>query len=63
MKALVFYFTILLSLVLLSTEITLSWLVLLGIDIILISWLHNNITLKEFIKYSGYRTWYKIINS
>lgn len=62
MKALVFYTSMLLSALLLCLEFSIVWLVILTIDILLVSWLYNNITLQEFIKYSGYKAWYKMIN-
>ena len=61
MKALVFYITAILSAMLLCSEVSMVWLVLLAIDLVLLSWCHNNITLHEFIKYSGYKTWYKFL--
>lgn len=61
MKALVFYFTAVLTMILLVSEINITWLVLATLDIILITYCHNNITLEEFIKYSGYKQWYKLL--
>lgn len=63
MKRTVLYMTAVLTMVLLSTEICIAWLVLLAIDLGLIAWCHNNITLQEFIRYSGYKHWYRMINS
>lgn len=61
MKALVLYITAILTVVIFSTEVSLTWLFLIFLDMILITWCYNNITLKEFIKYSGYSTWYKFL--
>lgn len=63
MKRTVLYMTAVLTVVLLSTEVSLAWLVLLTLDIILIAWCHNNITLQELVRYSGYKQWYRMINS
>lgn len=63
MKGTVLYMTAVLTMVLLSSEISITWLVLLVIDIMLISWCHSNITLHELVRYSGYKIWYKYLNS
>ena len=63
MKRLVFYITVLLTLIELCSEVSFYWLLLGTIDSILISWCYNNITLREFIKYSGYSTWYKFLKA
>ena len=62
MKALVLYFTALLSALLLMTEITPLWFILALVDIALITYLRSNITLKELIRYSGYDIWYKALS-
>lgn len=46
-----------------STGVSLTWLFLIFLDMILIAWCYNNITLREFIKYSGYSTWYKFLKA
>ena len=61
MKALVLYIIAILTTILLCTEISISWLILGLVNIVLITWCYNNITLREFIKYSGYSTWYKFL--
>lgn len=63
MKALVLYITALLTVALLMSEVSLAWLALAVVDLTLISWLHNNITLYELVKYSGYKHWYKLLNN
>lgn len=63
MKALVFYITAVFTMILLVSEISITWLVFAALDIILIAYCHNNITLDEFIKYSGYRQWYKLLKA
>lgn len=64
MKAIIFYITFILSTLLLCcTELSFTWLVLVALDITLITWCYNNITFREFIKYSGYSTWYRFLRS
>nr|DAL92927.1 MAG TPA: hypothetical protein [Caudoviricetes sp.] len=64
MKAIIFYITFILSTLLLcSIELSFTWLVFVALDITLITWCYNNITFREFIKYSGYSTWYKFLRS
>ena len=63
MKALVLYITAILTIVIFSTGVSLTWLFLIFLDMILIAWCYNNITLREFIKYSGYSTWYKFLKA
>jgi hypothetical protein len=63
MKALVLYITATLTVILLCAEISISWFILGLINAILITWCYNNITLKEFIKYSEYSTWYKFLKA
>lgn len=63
MKVILLYFTAILSVVLLMSEISLVWLLLLLLDIMLISWCCNNISLSELVRYSGYSTWYKFLKS
>lgn len=61
MKALILYITAILTIVIFSTGVSLTWLFLIFLDMILITWCYNNMTLREFIKYSGYSTWYKFL--
>lgn len=61
MKAIIFYITAILTVILLCAEVSFSWFILGLVNAILIAWCYNNITLREFIKYSGYSTWYKFL--
>lgn len=61
MKAIILYITFTISAILLCAEVSLTWLFLAALDAILIAWCYNNITLRELVKYSGYKTWYKMI--
>lgn len=61
MKVLVLYITAILTVVIFSTGVSITWLFLIFLNMILITWYYNNITLREFIKYSGYSTWYKFL--
>ena len=63
MKAIIFYITAILTVILLCAEVLFSWFILGLVNAILITWCYNNITLKEFIKYSGYSTWYKFLKA
>lgn len=63
MKAIVFYLTVVLTVLLLSMEVCLAWIILAMVDAILIAWCHNNIGIKEASKYSGYSTWYKFLKN
>lgn len=63
MKAIILYITLTLSFILLCAEVSALWLLLAALDAILIAWCHNNITLRELVKYNGYSTWYKMLGS
>lgn len=63
MKAIIYHITAVLTVLLLCAEISLAWIILGLVDAMLIFWCYNNITLKEFIKYSGYSTWYKFLKN
>lgn len=61
MKATVFYITAVLTMILLTTNITILWLLIGIVDITLIAWCKSNITTREFTKLTGYDIWYKMI--
>ena len=61
MKAIIFYIAVTLTMVLLSTEISLTWLVLAILDTMLILWCKDNISIRELTKLTGYDIWYKMI--
>lgn len=63
MKALILYITAILTVILFCTEISFFWFILGLVNVILITWCYNNIALREFIKYSGYSTWYKFLKT
>lgn len=61
MKALVFYITAVLTMILVCSMPSLTWLFLIFLDMLLITWCAYNISTKEFIKLTGYNIWYKMI--
>lgn len=61
MKATVFYITAILTMALLTTNITTIWLLLGIIDIALLVWCKSHITTRELTKLTGYDIWYKMI--
>ena len=63
MKAIIFYLTAVLSTVLVCAEISFPWFILMIVNVILITWCYKNISFKEFIRYSGYSLWYKLLKS
>lgn len=63
MKAILFYFTAILTVVLLCMEINLVWIILAVVDISLIAWCYNNISVRALYKYSGYSFWYKFLKA
>lgn len=62
MKAIIFYITATLTMVLLSTEISLTWLVLAILDTMLILWCKDNISIRELTKLTGYDIWKRTLN-
>lgn len=53
------WLTAFISCILLSAiELNLAWFVLLFVDIVLILWCRLHISLREFVRYSGYRWLY-----
>lgn len=63
MKAIVFYFTVILTTLILCMEPCLAGAVLAVIDILLVAWCYNNISIREASKYSGYSAWYKFLKA
>lgn len=62
MKAIIFYITVTLTMVLLCSEPSLTWLFLIFIDMLLIAWCIGHISPMEMTKLSGYGIWHKILN-
>lgn len=62
MKAIIFYIAVTLTMVLLSTEISLTWLVLAILDTMLILWCKDNISIRELTKLTGYDIWKRTLN-
>lgn len=62
MKALLFYITTLLTLVIICSEPSGLWALLVTIDIPLVLWGINNLTIKEVTKFTGYKAWYRLIH-
>lgn len=62
MKALTFYTASAILLVLLCSEPSLLWALLIAIDILLFMWCRENLTMRDVCKYTGYNLWYKIIS-
>ena len=63
MKALLLYTTAIITVIILSTGLSLTWLALVMLDMVLIALCLSNISFDEFIKYSGYKHWYKLLNN
>lgn len=63
MKALVFYITAIVTMVLPFANLSLSWFFLCIADFMLLIWCRENITFRELLKYSGYSIWYKLLKT
>ncbi len=61
MKAIIFYFTVILSMTLLCMEFSLTWAALAVVDAVLFEWCYSHISPKDMTRYSGYSTWYKFL--
>lgn len=61
MKPIIFYITSILAMLLLCSEISFTWLLLAVVDIMLIAWCHKHLSLREFIRYTGYEAFYKYL--
>lgn len=62
MKAIILHTTVTLTMVLLSMEISLTWLALLPMDMALLAWCKHHITPRELTKLTGYNIWKKTLN-
>lgn len=62
MKTITFYLTVTLTMVLLCSEPSLTWLLLTFIDMLLMAWCIDHISPKELAKLSGYDIWHKMLN-
>ena len=62
MKAIIFYLTVVLSMILLCMEFSFIWAILALVDAILFEWCYSHISDRELCKYSGYSAWHKYLN-
>lgn len=58
-KWVMFYSSAVLGMTLLCSEINLAWFAWAVVDFALIAWCRKNLTLREFIRMTGYEAWYK----
>lgn len=61
MKAILFYFTAILTVILLCMEISFAWTILAIVDIMLITLSHKYLSIRDVVKYSGYSAWYRML--
>ncbi len=61
MKAILFYLTAIIAMVVLMSEVSLVWLLLILADIVLFCMCKNILSLRDVVKYSGYGMWYKFL--
>lgn len=61
MKAILFYLTAIIAMVILMSEVSLVWILLVLTDIALFCMCKNVLSLRDVVKYSGYKTLYKFL--
>lgn len=61
MKAILFYLTAIIAMVVLMSEVSLVWILLVLTDIALFYMCKNVLSLRDVVKYSGYKFYYKHI--
>lgn len=61
MKAILFYLTAIIAMVVLMSEVSLVWLLLVITDIALFCMCKSVLSLRDVVKYSGYKFYYKHI--
>lgn len=61
MKAILFYLTAIIAMVVLMSEVSLVWSLLVLNDIVLFCMCKSVLSLRDVVKYSGYGMWYKFL--
>lgn len=61
MKALLFYSTATIAMIVLMSEVSLVWLLLVLVDAVLYCMCKKALSLRDVVRYSGYSVWYKFI--
>ena len=61
MKAILFYLTAIIAMIVLMSEVSLVWILLVLTDIALFCMCKNVLSMRDVVKYSGYKFYYKHI--